>query len=56
MKRVLFSDEVGPDTPIGGKGRALSALTDAGLPVPPWAAVLPEAFYESLVPSVRATV
>ena len=56
MKLVLLSDEVGPDTPIGGKGRALSALTDAGLPVPAWAVVPPEAFYESLGPSVSAAL
>ncbi len=56
MKRVLLSDELGPETPIGGKGRALSALTDAGLPVPPWAVVVPQAFYDSLAPSVRAAL
>ncbi|HSF02301.1 MAG TPA: PEP/pyruvate-binding domain-containing protein, partial [Solirubrobacterales bacterium] len=50
MKLVLPSDEIGPGTPIGGKGRALSALTNAGLPVPPWAVVVPEAFYQSLDP------
>lgn len=56
MKLVLFPDELGPDTPIGGKGRALAALTDAGLPVPAWAVVVPKAFYESLVPSVRTAL
>src|SRR5215213_2190985 len=29
--------------PIGGKARALAALRDAGLPIPPWVVVLPHA-------------
>jgi pyruvate,water dikinase len=53
VKLVLLPEEVGPDTPVGGKGRALWALTSAGLPVPPWAVAVPEAFYESLEPAAR---
>lgn len=43
MKYILFQDEVRPDSPIGGKARALAALTQSELPVPAWFVVLPAA-------------
>jgi pyruvate,water dikinase len=53
MRYVRLAHEVEPDTPVGGKGRALAELTRAGLPVPAWAVVLPEAFLASLAPAAR---
>jgi phosphohistidine swiveling domain-containing protein len=50
VKYVLFQEEVRPDSPIGGKARALAALTWSELPVPAWFAVLPAALHAS-VPS-----
>jgi rifampicin phosphotransferase len=38
------SSAVTAGTPVGGKARALAAAERAGLPVPPWFAVLPAAF------------
>jgi rifampicin phosphotransferase len=38
------SSAVTASTPVGGKARALAAAEHAGLPVPPWFAVLPGAF------------
>ncbi len=45
---VLWPAQVQTDTPIGGKGRALAELMQAGLPVPEWFAVLPHSFEASL--------
>ena len=53
MRYVRVAGEVAPDTPVGGKGRGLAALTQAGLPVPPWAVVLPDAFLASMEPAAR---
>ena len=53
MRYVRLAHEVEADTPVGGKGRSLAALTQAGLPVPAWAVVLPEAFLASMAPAAR---
>jgi len=45
---VLWPDQVQLDSPVGGKARALAALTQAGLPVPEWFVVLPHSFDASL--------
>lgn len=45
MSFVIRSSDPNPVMfPIGGKARALAALGHAGLPVPPWFVVLPDAF------------
>lgn len=44
MRYVLFPEEIGPDSPVGGKARALAELTLADLPVPEWFVLVPEAF------------
>ncbi|HEX6976450.1 MAG TPA: PEP/pyruvate-binding domain-containing protein, partial [Vicinamibacterales bacterium] len=45
---------------MGGKARALAAIADAGLPVPPWFVVLPSAFHAGtateLAPEVRSAL
>ncbi|HEY1377247.1 MAG TPA: PEP/pyruvate-binding domain-containing protein [Gemmataceae bacterium] len=43
MPLVLRGTDASPDVPLGGKARALAALRDAGLPIPPWVVVLPRA-------------
>jgi len=48
MKYVLFQEEVRPESPIGGKARALATLTWSGLPVPAWFVVLPAALRVSV--------
>ena len=48
--------DIVPATPVGGKARALAELANAGLPVPPWFVVLPEAFDASLTPDVAAAL
>lgn len=45
---VLWPREALPDSPVGGKGRALAELTRAGLPVPEWFVVQPCGFDASL--------
>ncbi len=45
---ILWPDQVQPDSPVGGKARALVALTQAGLPVPEWFVVLPRSLDASL--------
>jgi phosphohistidine swiveling domain-containing protein len=41
---IVRSSAVTAGTPVGGKARALAAAERAGLRVPPWFAVLPDAF------------
>jgi pyruvate,water dikinase len=53
MVYVVRGVEAGPGAPLGGKVRALAALRDTGLPIPPWIALLPEAFHASLTPLKR---
>ncbi|HYL19084.1 MAG TPA: PEP/pyruvate-binding domain-containing protein [Burkholderiales bacterium] len=45
---VLLPNEIAADSPVGGKAAALTAMTRAGLPVPPWFVVLPHAFHASV--------
>jgi phosphohistidine swiveling domain-containing protein len=50
---VLFPEDIAgasatKPSAIGGKARALAALTAADLPIPPWFVVLPDAFWASL--------
>jgi len=47
-QRVLFPHDIEPGSPVGGKARALAAMTQAALPVPAWFVVLPDAFNASL--------
>jgi rifampicin phosphotransferase len=43
-------------SPLGGKARALAALAQAGLPIPPWVALVPDAFHASLTAHERSTL
>ncbi len=45
---VLFPHEIDRASRVGGKAAALAALTQSGLPVPPWFVVLPAAFHASV--------
>ena len=54
MSFVIRSSDPNPMMfPIGGKARALAALEHAGLPVPPWFVVLPDAFTTGADPAGR---
>jgi pyruvate,water dikinase len=53
MKYILQSADADIRAPLGGKARALAALRAAGLPIPPWIVVRPEAFEASLTPDQR---
>jgi pyruvate,water dikinase len=44
------------NAPIGGKARALGALAEAELPIPPWFALVPAAFYDSLTQEQQCTL
>ena len=53
MTYVLFPEDIAGASEtrppaIGGKARALAALTAEDLPIPPWFVVLPDAFWASL--------
>jgi pyruvate,water dikinase len=56
MKYVIRDREADLDAPLGGKARALAALRDAGLPIPAWFVVRPEAFHDSLAPEQRSAL
>lgn len=43
MSYVICYDEAREGDPLGGKGRALRQLGDAGFPIPPWVVVAPAA-------------
>src|SRR5262245_63289235 len=43
LKYVLRGDDADPQAPLGGKARALAALRDAGLSIPPWFVLTPAA-------------
>jgi pyruvate,water dikinase len=43
MRWVLRGDDADLSAPLGGKARALAALRDADLPIPPWVVALPAA-------------
>src|SRR5262245_9694718 len=46
--RYVVSGQIAPiDGPLGGKARALAALRDADLGIPPWFVVTPEACRDS---------
>jgi pyruvate,water dikinase len=48
MSYLICGDDADPSAPLGGKARALAALRQADLPIPPWVALTPEALYASL--------
>jgi rifampicin phosphotransferase len=48
MKRYLLGPADAPEAQLGGKARALAALSRAGFPIPPWVVLSPEAFFDSL--------
>ena len=48
MKFILRPEEIPAASLLGGKARALGALARAGLPVPNWFVVSPDAFWASL--------
>src|SRR4051812_20476159 len=56
MKYVLTADAVHANAPVGGKARALAALRRAGLPIPPWAVLLPAALGDSLTETQRQSL
>src|SRR5437773_11542735 len=43
MRWIVRGEDADLSAPLGGKARALAALRAAGLPIPPWIAVLPDA-------------
>ena len=45
MAYVVRGVEADQGAALGGKARALAALRDVGLPIPPWVALLPTAFH-----------
>lgn len=47
MKYVIREADADGNSPLGGKARALAALRAAGLPIPAWFVVRPEAFEDS---------
>ena len=53
-RSILLPYEVEPESPVGGKARALAVLSQAGLPVPEWFVVPPEAFFASVPDDVAA--
>jgi rifampicin phosphotransferase len=57
MSRFILRDtDADLQGPLGGKARALAALRDAGLPIPPWIVLSPEAFHASLTPELRTAL
>ncbi len=48
LEIVLLPEDIKADSPVGGKARALSELSNADFPIPPWLVLLPDAFYASL--------
>src|SRR5262245_30560698 len=50
MRFIVFDADADLNAPLGGKARALAALRQAELPIPPWFVVLPDAFHASLSP------
>lgn len=56
MRFVVMDVDADITLPLGGKARALCALRHAELPIPPWLAVLPEAFHVSLTEEQRQTL
>ncbi len=56
LKYILRSDDSDPQAPLGGKARALAALREAGLSIPPWFVLTPAAFEASLEPAQYAAL
>jgi len=54
MSFIVFPEDTQSYNEHGGKGKSLAIMQQAGLPVPPWCVVLPEAFYSSLSASQYA--
>ena len=54
VRYVVLPGEIDARCRVGGKGRALAALTRAGLPVPEWFAVPPDAFEASVTGEAAA--
>src|SRR6266542_1061224 len=50
MRFVIPDHEADFQAPLGGKARALASLRQAGLPIPAWFVVTPDAFHKSLSP------
>jgi pyruvate,water dikinase len=50
MQYIILDEDADVQAPLGGKARALAALRQADLPIPPWIALRPEAFHASLTP------
>src|SRR5947209_15484573 len=50
MLFVIPDREAELQAPLGGKARALASLRQAGLPIPAWLVVTPDAFHKSLSP------
>jgi pyruvate,water dikinase len=53
MEYFRTPDSIHENAAVGGKARALAALRRAGLPIPPWVVLLPDALYENLTPVQR---
>src|ERR1043166_7925386 len=56
MQFILRGSDADPQAPLGGKARALAALRDAGLSIPPWFVLTPAAFEASLPPGQYAAL
>src|SRR5436190_1725406 len=50
MSFVIPDCEADLQAPLGGKARALASLRQAGLPIPAWLVITPDAFHKSLSP------
>jgi pyruvate,water dikinase len=50
MRFVISDRQADLQAPLGGKARALASLRQAGLPIPAWLVVTPDAFHKSLSP------
>lgn len=48
MTFILHPHSAQPDSPLGGKARALAHLSESGFVIPAWFVVSPEAFHRSL--------
>jgi phosphohistidine swiveling domain-containing protein len=55
-KHALFPQEVEQESLVGGKARALSRMSEADLPIPPWFVVLPSAYYASVTPEIAESL
>src|SRR5262249_55436044 len=53
---VIRDREADLQAPLGGKARALASLRQAGLPIPEWLVVTPDAFHKSLSSEQQAAL